>query len=27
LVRVGSIWSLIILSNILPRTGVTAMPL
>jgi hypothetical protein len=27
LVRVGSIWSLIILSNILPRTGVTVMPL
>jgi hypothetical protein len=27
LVRVGSIWSLIILSNILPRTRVTAMPL
>jgi hypothetical protein len=27
LVRVGSIWSLSILSNILPRTGVTAMPL
>ena len=27
LVRVGSVWSLRILSNILPRTGVTAMPL